>query len=54
MKKKKKKKRTCHHLMEGLMLTGVNFSQPTIICLSIGTPENKKFSICSKRKIYYI
>ena len=49
-KKKQKKKRTCHHLMEGLMLTGVNFSQPTIICLSIGTPENNKFSIVPNGK----
>ena len=23
----------------------------TIMCLSIGTPKNNKFSICSKRKI---
>ena len=25
----------------------------TVICLSIGTPKNNKFSICSKWKIYY-
>ena len=29
-------------------LNGIN----TLICLSIGTPKNKKFSICSKWKIY--
>ena len=23
------------------------------MCLSIGTPKNNKFSICSKRKIHY-
>ena len=25
----------------------------TLMCLSIGTPKNNKFSICSKWKIYY-
>ena len=25
----------------------------TVMCLSIGTPKNNKFSICSKWKIYY-
>ena len=25
----------------------------TIMCLSIGTPKDNKFSICSKWKIYY-
>ena len=24
----------------------------TVMCLSIGTPKNNKFSICSKWKIY--
>ena len=27
--------------------------QTTLMCLSIGTPKNNKFSICSKWKIYY-
>ena len=27
--------------------------QPTLMCLSIGTPTNNKFSICSKWKIHY-
>ena len=27
--------------------------QTTVMCLSIGTPINNKFSICSKWKIYY-
>ena len=26
----------------------------TVMCVSIGTPKNNKFSICSKWKIYYI
>ena len=25
----------------------------TLMCLSIGTPKNNKFSICSKWKIHY-
>ena len=25
----------------------------TVMCLSIGTPKNNKFSICSKWKIHY-
>ena len=25
----------------------------TLMCLSIGTPKNNKFSICTKWKIYY-
>ena len=25
----------------------------TVMCLSIGTPKNNRFSICSKWKIYY-
>ena len=28
-------------------------SDCTVMCLSIGTPKNNKFSICSKRKINY-
>ena len=28
-------------------------SQYTVMCLSIGTPKNNKFSICSKWKIHY-
>ena len=28
-------------------------SQYTLMCLSIGTPKNNKFSICSKWKIHY-
>ena len=33
----------------------VSYSNPlrTIMCLSIGTPKNNKFSICSKWKINY-
>ena len=26
---------------------------PTLMCLSIGTPKNNEFSICSKWKIHY-
>ena len=28
-------------------------SEHTLMCLSIGTPKNNKFSICSKWKIHY-
>ena len=34
---------------DGLTYSTVN----TLMCLSIGTPENNKFSICSKWKIHY-
>ena len=29
------------------------FFLTTLMCLSIGTPKNNKFSICSKWKIHY-
>ena len=29
------------------------FLPTTLMCLSIGTPKNNKFSICSKWKIHY-
>ena len=31
----------------------IEFSQFTLMCLSIGTPKNNKFSICPKWKIHY-
>ena len=34
-----------HSVAEGI--------EDTLMCLSIGTPKNNKFSICSKWKIYY-
>ena len=30
-----------------------SMSMYTLMCLSIGTPKNNKFSICSKWKIHY-
>ena len=30
-----------------------NPSKHTLMCLSIGTPKNNEFSICSKWKIHY-
>ena len=31
----------------------IKFFKHTLMCLSIGTPKNHKFSICSKWKINY-
>ena len=31
----------------------VSSSEGTLMCLSIGTPKNNNFSICSKWKIHY-
>ena len=31
----------------------INMDLHTLMCLSIGTPKNDKFSICSKWKIRY-
>ena len=36
-----------------LALSVYGMAAITVMCLSIGTPKNNKFSICSKWKIYY-
>ena len=33
--------------------THILWNMNTLMCLSIGTPKNNKFSICSKWKIHY-
>ena len=38
---------------EGISYFSMFFCAITVMCLSIGTPKNNKFSICSKWKIYY-
>ena len=35
------------------LLMGTFPTEITLMCLSIGTPKNNKFSICSKWKIHY-
>ena len=42
-----------HPVMGGYFSDAVCFTSITLMCLSIGTPKNNKFSICSKWKIYY-
>ena len=34
-------------------MTDLDFFLDTLMCLSIGTPKNNKFSICPKWKIHY-
>ena len=40
-------------LQSGLAKACIEVVDITLMCLSIGTPKNNKFSICSKWKIHY-